>query len=422
MLSRLAVLLTATAAAFGLPDAAAAVSPAPLTEPPEELARALECSDDLDRAARAPVILLHGTGSNPEESFDSGYGQALPKEGFPVCTVRFPERGTVDLQRSMQYVVFAIREAARRSGRKVSLVGHSQGGLHAVYAPHFWPDLPAKVEDVVGLAAPYEGTQRANEDCMDGRCGATSWQFRFGSDLNRVFAATRRPTGPSFTAVATANDELVTPAPDAALLRDATSIVLQDVCPRRSTEHFAMVGDAAAYALALDALNHDGPADPARFDPATCRQTTIAGGDPAATFVGGPGAIGNALVAITTAEQVDREPRLTCPFDAGACPPGTATPADGGKRGARRGLRLTRSCLLGGPLRVRLEAQGLRVRRVDFRARGRVVARDRRAPFVRVLPRRVVRRVPPSRLRAVAFTERGRVAVSRTFPRCGLRG
>src|SRR3712207_8476556 len=51
----------------------------------------------------------------------------------------------------------------------------------------------------------------------------------------------------------------------------------------------------------------------------------------------------------------------------------------------------------------------------------RSVARDHRPPFVRVLPRRLVRRVArrgaTSRLRAIVFTGRGRIAVSRRFPR-----
>lgn len=32
------------------------------------------------------------------------------------------------------------------------------------------------------------------------------------------------------------------------------------------------VHDPVTYAIAMDALNHDGPADPARIDPAVCTQ------------------------------------------------------------------------------------------------------------------------------------------------------
>ncbi|HEV3000156.1 MAG TPA: hypothetical protein VGW75_05390 [Solirubrobacteraceae bacterium] len=422
----LRVLALAAVASLALAGPAhAAPRPAPLTEPAEALERALECGQGVEGAARTPVILLHGTGSTPEESFADGYAEALPKLGFPVCTVRFPERATVDLQRAMQYAVFAVRAVAARSGRRVSVIGHSQGALHAVYAPHFWPDLPALVDDVVGLAGPYRGTQRANENCMDGRCPVTSWQFRFGSALNGAFAAAPRPAGPSFTAVASAYDELVTPAPDAARLEGAANVVIQDLCPGRPVDHFAMVGDAAAYALALDALTHGGPADPARFDPATCQQTTIPGGDAAGTASGAPGALGGAALALTTGEEVDREPPLVCPFDAAACRAGGAGAGAGAGAaggGGAAGVRLTRSCLRGGRLRMRVRGDVSGVRRVTFAFGRLVVARDGRAPFVRVAGRAALRRTRQTVLWAHVYPRRGgsRVTLRRTLPRCGL--
>ncbi|MEA2244866.1 MAG: triacylglycerol lipase, partial [Solirubrobacteraceae bacterium] len=152
----------AAAALLGLalsPAGGRAAAPSPaLTEPAPALERALECHGDLSGAGRPAVILVHGTGSSPEESFSWGYAHVLPKLGFPACTVRLPEHGLVDLQRSIQYVVYAVREVARRSGRPVSLIGHSQGGTLVAYAPYFWPDLPAKIDDVIGLAGVYRGT------------------------------------------------------------------------------------------------------------------------------------------------------------------------------------------------------------------------------------------------------------------------
>lgn len=416
------VLALAVVVPLALAGAAqAAPTPAPLTEPPEALERALECGPGVDGAERTPVILLHGTGTTPEESFDAGYAEALPKLGFPVCTVRFPERATADLQRAMQYAVYAVRAVAGRARRQVSVIGHSQGALHAVYAPHFWPDLPALVDDVVGLAGPYRGTQRANENCMDGRCPVTSWQFRFGSALNGAFGAASRPAGPSFTAVATAFDELVTPAPDAARLEGAANFVVQELCPGRPIDHFAIVADAAAYALAVDALTHDGPADPARFDPATCRQTAIPGGNSQGMAVGAPGALGGAAVALTTGEEVDREPPLVCPFDAGACRAGGA--GGGGRaQGDAAQLRLTRTCLRGGRLRMRVRGDVSEVSRVTFAFGRLVVARDGRAPFVRVVSRAALRRTRQKVLFANVYPRRGgyRVTLRRTLPRCGL--
>ena len=401
---------------------ASAQTVAPLTEPSDALARALECGSGVDGATRTPVVLVHGTGSTPEESFAFGYQEALPKLGIPVCTVRLPERGTVDQQRSIQYVVFAIREVNRRAGRRVSLLGHSQGALLATFAPQFYADLVPLIDDVVGLAGPYQGTQTANNDCADGMCSATSWQFRMGSNLNRAFMSGGRPAGISFTAVATQFDQLVTPAPDAARLDGATNIVIQDICPGRTVDHFAIVGDAVGYAIALDAFTNAGTADAARVDRASCAQTFPPGAD-GARF--DPQSITNAVIGLTTAPQLDREPPLVCPFDPAACAAGVSgTPAPSGTPGSsqRSPMRLTRTCAGAGRLRVRLAGGTARVRRVEFRIGTRVVARDATAPFSRVLSRRTLRRSSATRLRAVAVTSAGsRVVLSRTLPRCGLQ-
>lgn len=400
----LAALLVAAPAA----DARAVARNAPLTEPQEALERALECGPGVRSAARSPVVLVHGTGSTPEENFSFGYADVLPELGFPVCTVRLPQRALIDQQRSAQYVVHAIREVFTRSGRKVSLIGHSQGATLSAYAPYFWLDVPDKVDDVVGLAGPYRGTSRANSSCDDGRCSVTSWHFRLGSALNRAFLEQPQPGGPSFTSIASAQDELVTPAPEASHLEGASNVVIQDLCPARPVDHFSIVDDAVAFAVALDALTHDGPARTARFDPATCAQGPIPGSDLPRTATTGPFAITNAAVALLTAPEVDREPPLICPFDPARCPPPR--------------LRLLRTCTADGGLRTRLAGDVEAVRDVNFKLDRRLARRDVRSPFAATIPARTLRRTDAELVRAVAYL-RGpgseRLILARFLPRCG---
>lgn len=405
-------ILGAAVALLGLalsPAAGQAAVPTPaLTEPAPALERALQCRGDVSGADLPAVILVHGTGSSPEESFSWGYVPALAKLGFPVCTVRLPNHAVGDFQRSIQYVVYAVREVARRSRAPVSLIGHSQGAALAVYAPYLWPDLPAKIDDVIGLAGPYRGSKAADDGCAGGSCPAFAWQVRPGSRLNAALSAKPQPTGPSFTAIATAFDELVTPAPQAAQLAGASNVLIQDICPARPVDHFLMVADAVAFAVALDALTHAGPADASRVARATCLQTIMPGADLAKLAVTAPVAIANSILRMQSAPKLDREPALRCPFDASEC----RSPQ----------VRLTRRCARGGRLRFALAGDLQAVRAVDFKLGRRLVRRDASAPFAGTLAARRVRSGRRSRLRAIVELDgapRTRVIVSRVLPRCG---
>jgi hypothetical protein len=70
--------------------------------------------------------------------------------------------------------------------------------------------------------------------------------------------------------------------------------------------------------------------------------------------------------------------------------PGCGRVAGGGSAGGRPKLRLLLrlSCSPSG-LRATATVPGARVRRIDFYVRGRRVARDRRAPFTRIVQRPV---------------------------------
>ncbi len=392
----------------GVSIASAVTSSAPLTEPAVALERALECHGDL-RSGRAPVILVSAMGTTPHQAFSFGYARVLPNLGFAVCTVRLPGPGIVDMQRLIQYVVYAIREVARRSGRTVSLIGISQAAMLNAYAPYFWPDLPEKIDDVIGLAGTYRGTTWADAFCADGACPVFAWQFRTTSRFVMAFRDRAQPTGPSFTAIATATDELVMPAPQAATLDGASNVVIQRVCPARPVEHVQTLVDAVVFAIAMDALTHPGPADPRRIDPATCLQVFIPGADLVGlATIGAPGGIA-AIARLGTEPDVAREPTLRCPFDPADC----AVPSPQ--------LRLTRRCVPGGRLRMALAGDVQVVRDVSFKIGSRLIRRDRAEPFRLTADRRTLKPSGARRLRAIANlrTPSGApVVLSRSIPSC----
>lgn len=277
----LAALAAATLATVLAPPAATAAGDPPLSVPADALAASLRCPERFTSAPdREPVLLVHGTFTNAEENWGWNYAHVLPARGFDVCTVTLPNRSMDDIQVASEYVVHAIREIAARSGRKVDVIGHSQGGLEPRWALRWWPSLRALVDDDVMLASPNHGT--AVDPGCPGPCPAAFWQMKPGSAfITALNAGDETPGEVSYTSLYSLTDELVQPAVPAptAALDGARNILLQDVCPGRPVEHAAFAADAAVYALVLDALTHPGPADPGRAGTAACAQLFFDGVD-----------------------------------------------------------------------------------------------------------------------------------------------
>lgn len=329
--------------ALGLasPAPAAAAGPA-LTEPPAALDAALRCTGDLAGAPGGPMLLVHGTGVNADQNWAWGYRHDLLRRGHGVCTVDLPEQGLVDTQRSVEYVVHGTREAARRSGgRRVSLIGHSQGAALAVFALRVWTDLAPHVDDVVGIAGVYDnGSEGIGAGCRNG-CPPPFHQFAPGSRLLAALRAHPLPAGPSFSAIATLHDDVVTPQPRANELPGGTSVQIQEVCPgrRHAQDHIFMAGDAVMHALVLDALTHPGPVDRTRVSAAVCLEQVFAGVDLAGLLLQLPGL---AAAATAARPEVADEPPVRCAISR-ACP-GTAARLLGAARLRDRAIRRGEAC------------------------------------------------------------------------------
>jgi triacylglycerol esterase/lipase EstA (alpha/beta hydrolase family) len=226
-----------------------------------------------------PVLLVHGTDSNARESWATNYMPALGRAGLAVFTIDLPARGVVDIQESSEYVVYAVRTIFALTGRRIAVVGHSQGGLEPRWALTWWPDMRRKIDEVVTLATPHHGTYVANLDCAV-PCTPAVWQMNIGAHfmaaLNR---GDETPGRVDYTSIFTLNDELVQPqAPrSTSSLAGGANVLVQNVCPGRPVNHVGMLRDPVVFALVLDALRHRGPADPSRVDRSTCTRATLPG-------------------------------------------------------------------------------------------------------------------------------------------------
>jgi hypothetical protein len=355
-----------------------------LCAPTPAAAEELECPQPLAGAARAPVLLVPGTNLEPKANFDWNYEPALTAAGIPWCAVTLPRYGMGDIQDSAEHVLAALRRMHVESGRRVSIVGFSQGGMIGRWVLKWWPETRAMVEDLVGLAPSNHGTLSARPACS-AQCPAAYWQQR---DDAKFIAAlndgAETYAGIDYTVAFTRNDEVVTPNADAetgsSALRTGdgriANVRIQDICPNDSADHLVLGSyDPVGWALALDALTHDGPADPARVPPTTCAQPFMPGVDPAAF----PANWGRYTATVgegsRQAEQVGEEPPLkcyvtgTCAADAPASPrrPGGAGPPE---------RSTSRRCISRGRFTIHLDRR-LRSARVTVGGRRAKVRRRR---------------------------------------------
>jgi len=411
------ILVGVTVLVLCAPAIAAAADFAPVDAPgpalsvsEAELAKALGCSEGGVAGARVtPVLLVQGTGATAKDNWSWTYEPALTQLGIPWCHVDLPGQATGDVQRAGEYVVAAVRFMHRAAGRRVAVIGHSQGGMVPRWALRWWPDVRRMVDDVIGFAPSNHGTTQAS--CSTGEpCSPAGWQQM--DEANFIKALNSRAEtfgGVSYTNIVTRRDETVLPIESSFLSAAAgggrvTNVATQDICPADPYEHL-LIGlvDPVAYALAIDALTHDGPADVSRVDPLVCAQVFHPGINPVTAPIDGAAAA--ASFASYQAATVPAEPPLACYTTAscplGGMPGGGIKPARLVETGCsrrriftvtfklrRRGARAT---LAGKRVKVRARRGGRVAVRIDLRGRGRRVVklrlrgRDRRGRNVTVV-------------------------------------
>lgn len=272
----------------------------------DALRDSFQCNMDLRDADRPPVILVPGTTFTPEVNFSWNYVPALDALGWPVCTVELPESSLANIQRSAEHIEYAIREGFRLSGHKVQVIGFSQGGMAPRWPLRFSPDTRRKVQDLISLSGSHHGVFGADLLCgpfaspdPDGvvGCEAALWQQGVNSDfINALNGGYETVPDVDYTAIYTLFDDVLPsnggPMPTSALAEEGENVLnitLQEVCPANTADHRAIgTFDPVGFAIALDALLHDGPASLERVlggyapgESPICLEEVMPGVDPA---------------------------------------------------------------------------------------------------------------------------------------------
>jgi pimeloyl-ACP methyl ester carboxylesterase len=211
-----------------------------------------------------PVILVHGTFGDMTVSWNL-FSPALVKDGYCVFALDLVNRGMAPMDQSADKLAAFIDEVRQKTGAaKVSLVGHSQGGMLGRYVARYRGKLDG-IDDIVGLAPSSHGTTQPLAPPLGGLgCPACAEQAAGSAFMQKLNAGEEAPPPPSYTVVSTIHDEVVTPYQSQALTGSTvTNVVLQDRCPEDITEHVGIIYDPIALQWTANALGRTGPADPA---------------------------------------------------------------------------------------------------------------------------------------------------------------
>ena len=276
---------------YGTMKAPRAADP-PYSVDSNTLAAALTCPYGNPTADSPPVLLVHGTGSTGKESWGDGYVPALRDNGYTACYVTLPGRAMVswrifsasrpvstrsncvqgDMQISAEYVAYSIHRIVElSSGAQASVISHSQGGPNVQWALQFFPSTRPLVKSFIALSPDFTGINllgsRLSSICVGKICQASLWQQSAGSHYyDALHSRDFRALVPT-TSIYTQFDGVINPPKANAQLPGAKVVSVQSICPLRGTTHPAMTIDSAAFALALDALNHGGKASVMRVLP-----------------------------------------------------------------------------------------------------------------------------------------------------------
>lgn len=218
----------------------------------------------------APVVLVHGTFEGAADNWATASPQ-LRSAGYCVFALEYGDRGTGDIAASAgQLERFVDAVLGATGARRVSLVGHSQGGMMPRYYIKYLGGA-TRVDDLVGLAPSNHGTTNPGAFVAGATfCPACEQQMAGSAFLQDLNAGDETPGRVSYTVVQTRYDEVVTPYTSAFLAGgdNTANILLQDACPAEVIDHHEMPNDPLALRWVLQALGRPGPADPQ--DPPSC--------------------------------------------------------------------------------------------------------------------------------------------------------
>ena len=199
-----------------------------------------------------PVVLVHGTFSSSMYSFGA-LGPALANEALCVFSIDYGAANSSDwfkgvgpVDKSAQHIGEFINSVKTATGRnKVTLVGHSQGGLIGFYYLKMLQGSQ-HVDQFLALAPSVNGTSIAktpNRKSVE-YCIACADQHPRSELLRQLKEGQITVPGVKYSVLVTKNDKVVLPVENQ-FVKEAgvQNIYIQDVYPGKKVSHSGMLYD-----------------------------------------------------------------------------------------------------------------------------------------------------------------------------------
>ena len=217
-------------------------------------------SDCEPQNKQAPIVLIHGTFANTRRAFSS-LAPALKADGHCLFALNYGRQGllspygTMDINQSAQQIsAFVNLVLTRTSAEKVTLIGHSQGGLLAFKVARS-PALSGRIERVVALAPSLHGTTRVPASLSSTHCPACAQQSNQSAFMQSFHEEKVSPPGVRSLILATRQDLVVTPVESQFLHEPGvTNLLLQDRYPDAVATHSGLLHKTETIALVKNFL------------------------------------------------------------------------------------------------------------------------------------------------------------------------
>ncbi|KAF5859719.1 hypothetical protein ETB97_002498 [Aspergillus alliaceus] len=236
-----------------------------------------------DKNKKIPVLLVPGTAVPAAMTFYYNFGKlgrALPETD--IVWVNIPRASLDDIQSNAEYVAYALNYISALCLTKAAVISWSQGALNIQWALKYWPSTRDVVSDFIAISPDFHGTMVRWLVCPFLHlvaCTPSIWQQGWDAKFIQVL---RSRGGDSAyvptTTIYSSFDQVVKPMSGgdaSAILSDQRGVGvsnnhLQTICANQAAggvyTHEGVLYNPLAWALAADALRHDGPGNITRID------------------------------------------------------------------------------------------------------------------------------------------------------------